>query len=110
MKLFVAIPALSLLASITWAQSAAPTKTLKVLTAGETDPSRLLPPPPESGSESQRKELAEVEHIVKTRTAERFASAKWDNEHEDATAFAATIGPEFDLNRLPATAKLRAAR
>jgi acid phosphatase (class A) len=108
-RLSIAIPALSLLGAIACAQSAGPpTKTLKILTEAETDPGRLLPPPPENGSESQRKELAEVGHIVKTRTAERFARAKWDNEHEDATAFAETIGPEFDLKRLPATAKLLA--
>jgi acid phosphatase (class A) len=83
-------------------------KTLKVLTSEETDPSRLLPAPPKDGSDSQRRELAEVERLVKTRTPERFAQAVWDNDHEDASAFAATIGPDFDLNKLPATAKLLA--
>src|SRR6516164_9278312 len=87
----------------------APTKTLKVLTAAEIDPSRLLPPPPADGSESQRKELKEVERLVETRSKERFAQAKWDNEHEDPTAFAATLGPTFNLQELPATAKLLAA-
>jgi len=87
----------------------APTKTLKVLTAAEIDPSRLLPPPPADGSESQRKELKEVERLVETRSKERFAQAKWDNEHEDPTAFAATLGPTFNLQKLPATAKLLAA-
>lgn len=86
----------------------APTKTLKALTSVETDPSRLLPPPPPDGSASQRKELAEVEHLVKSRTPERFAQAVWDNDHEDATAFAAVIGPGFDLDKLPVTAKLLA--
>jgi acid phosphatase (class A) len=81
-------------------------KTLKVLAAHQIDPSWLLPPPPKDGSENQRKELAEVKHLVETRSPERFAQARWDNEHEDPTAFAATIGPGFDLNKLPATAKL----
>ena len=49
-----------------------------------------------------------MERLVKTRTPERFAQAVWDNDHEDATAFAAAIGPDFDLNKLPATAKLLA--
>ena len=70
----------------------APTKTLRVLTSAEIDPGRLLPPPPADGSESQRKELVEAERLVEVRTKERFAKAVWDNEHEDATAFAATIG------------------
>jgi acid phosphatase (class A) len=86
----------------------APTKTLKILTPVEIDPSRLLPPPPADGSESQRKELKEVERLVETRSKERFAQAKWDNEHEDPTAFAATLGPAFDLQKLPSTAKLLA--
>lgn len=94
-----------LLAAAAQAQNA-PTKTLKALTPAEIDPSRLLPPPPADGSESQRKELRDVEHMVEVRSKERFSQAVWDNEHEDASAFAATLGPEFDLNKLPATAKL----
>jgi hypothetical protein len=82
---------------------------LEVLTSAEADPSRLLPPPPTDGSDNQQKELAEVRRLVKTRTPERYKQAVWDNEHEDPTAFAATIGPRFDLNKLPATAKLLAA-
>jgi acid phosphatase (class A) len=107
MKLQTIILILVLPTTGAFAQTA-PTKTLKVLTPAETDPGRLLPPPPADGSDSQKKELTEVERIVKNRTPERFAQAKWDNEHEDATAFAATIGPGFDLNKLPVTAKLLA--
>jgi acid phosphatase (class A) len=81
-------------------------KKLQVLTAAETDPGRLLPPPAPDGSPSQQKELAEVQHLVKTRTPERFAQAKWDNEHENASAFYATLGPDFDIKKLPETAKL----
>jgi acid phosphatase (class A) len=106
LKLRTAILAFALPAAAVYAQ--VPTKTLLVLTSAETDPGLLLPPPAPDGSESQRRELAEVERMLKTRTKERFAQAKWDNEHEDATAFAATIGPAFDLNKLPVTAKLLA--
>jgi acid phosphatase (class A) len=111
MTLQTAVLTFALAAAAAYAQTApaaAPTKTLKVLTSDETDPRRLLPPPPADGSASQRKELAEVEHLVKTRTPERFAQAVWDNDHEDATAFASVIGPGFDLDKLPATAKLLA--
>jgi acid phosphatase (class A) len=90
------------------APPAAPTKKLKVLTSAETDPGRLLPPPPADGSAFQKKELLEEQNLVKNRTPERFAQAKWDNEHEDSTAFAAVIGQGFDLNKLPVTAKLLA--
>ncbi|HKE21008.1 MAG TPA: phosphatase PAP2 family protein [Bryobacteraceae bacterium] len=85
-----------------------PAKTLKVLTPADIDPGRLLPPPPADGSESQRQELKEVERLVDTRSKERFAQAKWDNQHEDPTAFASTLGLAFDLTKLPATAKLLA--
>jgi acid phosphatase (class A) len=108
MKLQTKLLILLLSAAAVCAQTA-PTKKLKVLTAAETDPGRLLPPPPADGSASQQKELAEEMNLVKTRTAERFAQAVWDNAHEDASAFAAVIGPAFDLNRLPETSKLLAA-
>jgi acid phosphatase (class A) len=104
MKLRTVTQSLLFLAVSAYAEE--PAKKLMLLTPSEIDPSRLLPPPPSDGSASQKKELAEVEHIVKTRTKERYAQAEWDNEHEDPTAFAATIGPGFDLNKLPATAKL----
>jgi acid phosphatase (class A) len=81
---------------------------LKILSPTETDPGRLLPPPPPDGSASQKKELAEVARLVKARTPERFAQAKWDNDHENASAFYATLGPDFNLDKLPITAKLLA--
>lgn len=99
----VAILILALSASAVYGQ-----KKLQVLTSAETDPGRLLPPPAPDGSWSQQKELAEVQHLVKTRTPERYAQAKWDNEHEDASAFFATLGPGFDIRKLPETAKLLA--
>jgi acid phosphatase (class A) len=88
------------------ASAQAPKKQLQALTAAEIDPSRLLPPPPADGSEAQQRELTEVERIVKTRSKDRFQQAAWDNEHEDATAFASVVGPGFDLEKLPATARL----
>lgn len=84
-------------------------KTLHYLTSAEIDPSRLLPPPPQDGSETQIRELTEVKRIITSRTPERFKQAQWDNDHESSIAFASTIGPEFDLTKLPATAKLLAA-
>ncbi len=94
---------LTLLSALAYSQTAV--KTLKVLTIVETDPGRLLPPPVADGSDVQKSEMAEVERMVKTRTPERYAQAVWDNNHEDATAFASVIGPAFDLKKLPATAK-----
>jgi acid phosphatase (class A) len=50
--------------------------------------------------------MADVKKLIGTRTAERFAQAKWDAEHEDATPFVSAIGAGFDLSNLPATSKL----
>ena len=83
-----------------------PPKTLVYLTAEQIDPSRLLPPPPKDGSPVQQEEMAAVKRLIHSRTPERYAQAKWDAEHEDATPFAAAVGPAFDLAKLPATAKL----
>jgi acid phosphatase (class A) len=104
----IAALTLAILAAPIYAQTAG-TEKLMYLTDDQIDPGRLLPPPPKDGSENQRKELAEVKHLVQTRTAARYEQAKWDNEHEDPAAFAATLGLEFDLKKLPATAKLLAA-
>jgi acid phosphatase (class A) len=52
--------------------------------------------------------MAEVKHLIKNRTAKRFAQAKWDAQHEDLSLSFATLGPDFDLQKLPVTAKLLA--
>lgn len=112
MKQRTALLGLALLAAVAFAQTKsgepkAP-KVLVFLTPAQIDPSRLLSPPPQDGSDMQVKEMAEVKHLIKTRTAERFAQAKWDAQHEDLSPFFATLGPDFDLEKLPATAKLLA--
>jgi acid phosphatase (class A) len=83
-------------------------KTLKYLTAAEIDPSHLLPPPPKDGTEAQKQELADLKRLLAARTTERFKQAQWDDQHESSIVFASAIGPEFDLTKLPATAKLLA--
>jgi acid phosphatase (class A) len=77
-----------------------------ILSAAVIDPVRLLPPPPPEGSAAQKAELAELHRIQETRTPAQLAQAKWDNDHEDPSAFAPTLGPNFDMAKLPATAKL----
>lgn len=81
-------------------------KNLKFLTAAETDPSRLLPPPAKDGSAVQQAEIAQVKNLIRTRSKERHAEAIWDARHEDATPFVAVLAPDFDLKKFPATAKL----
>jgi DNA-binding beta-propeller fold protein YncE len=106
MKNLIAILLFAALTPVVFGQPAP--KKLRFLTQADIDPSRLLPPPPADGSESQKQELADLKRLLKTRTPERFAQAKWDDEHEDSSAFASVIGPEFNLKALPATAKLLA--
>lgn len=89
----------------TKAASPKPQKALVFLTPAQIDPSRLLAPPPKDGSDAQQKEMAHVKLLIKTRTPERYKQAVWDAEHEDATPFAAVIGPGFDLDKLRATAR-----
>ena len=81
-------------------------RALLVLTPAQIDPSRLLPPPPADGSPKQLSELDAVRQLVASRSASRLQQAMWDNEHENATLFAPTLGTAFDLTRLPATARL----
>ena len=85
-----------------------PPKTLHVLTAEQLDPGKLLPPPVKDGTDLQKADLAEVERVYHSRSAERRAQAEWDDKHESVELFFATLGPQFDLNKLPATAKLMA--
>ncbi len=111
MKTLTLISGLAFVAAAVFAQTStakAPRaqKTLVYLTPAQIDPSRLLEPPAKDGSEMQQGEMAAVKRLIKARTPERFAQAKWDAAHEDAAPFAATIGPAFNLQKLPATARL----
>jgi acid phosphatase (class A) len=108
MRLRIAILYMTLSALSSWAQSAPGPKKLKFLTPAEIDPGRLLPPPPADGSDTQKQEMTDLKRLLKARTPQRFEQAKWDQDHEDASAFAAVLGPQFDLKALPATARLLA--
>lgn len=83
-------------------------RTLQVLTKSQLDPSRLLPPPFQDGSPEQQAELADVQKAYKNRTPVRLAQAQWDDKHESVELFFATLGPKFDLGKLPVTARLLA--
>jgi acid phosphatase (class A) len=76
------------------------------LTEVQVDPSLLLPSPAKDGSDEQAAELADVQKAYKNGTPERRAQAEWDDKHESVELFFATLGPEFDLQKLTATAKL----
>jgi acid phosphatase (class A) len=66
-------------------------------------PENIIPPSPARGS---RIEQTEIDEILKARAAatpEQLAQAKLDNDIENATIFAAAIGPGWDLTKLPKT-------
>ena len=109
----VAVAGLATLPAPVFAQAPAapakrPPKTLHVVTQDQVDPSRLLPPPSKDGSDPQKAELAEVERVYHSRSADRRGQAEWDDKHESVELFFKVLGPGFDLTRLPATAKLMA--
>lgn len=79
-----------------------------LLSPAETDAARLIPAPPAQGSERERAEVAELHAIQSTRSSDELAHALDSGKHEDASIFAAVLGPGFDLSRLPATASLMA--
>ena len=88
------------------APAAKPVKVLQYLTPDDIDPARLLPAPPADGSPAAQAEIAELHRIIAARTAERLAQARWDDDHEDASAFFATVASGFDLKALPVTAEV----
>jgi acid phosphatase (class A) len=84
-------------------------KVLRYLTPADIDPSRLIPAPPADGSDVNKAELAELHRLTAGRTIDRFTQAQWDDEHEDWTMYAPTLGWKFDMATLPATAEVVAA-
>jgi acid phosphatase (class A) len=83
--------------------AAKPDKTLMMLTPEEAEFARLLPPPPADGSPRGVAELAEVKAVIAADTPDRYTQAKWDDDHEDPSAFYAVVGGGFDLAKLSAT-------
>src|ERR1700742_1965827 len=69
-------------------------------------PEQTLPPPPAEGSALAKAELEELDRLQSQRTAEEFARADQDFRTRNGTIFAAAIGPDFVLSRLPATQKM----
>lgn len=81
---------------------------LHVLSWAAADPLQLIPPPPPAGSAREAAELAELHFIQANRTPERLRQAQWDQDHQNWTLYASTLGPRFDPAQLPATAKVLA--
>ncbi len=99
----IAAPLPALAQTQTPAPAAKPQKVLQFLSPDDVDPARLLPPPPAEGSAAEKADLADVRRAIADRSPERFAQAKWDDDHEDPSMFAPTLGERFDMQKLPAT-------
>lgn len=85
---------------------AAPALATEPLVLSNAQPAQLLPAPPADGSAEQKKELAEIKNIQAHMSATDYAKAKSDNDNENVIAFASTIGPWFDIKKMPKTAAL----
>ncbi len=85
----------------TMAATAKPKKQLEILTPAQSDPARLLPPPPAAGSPAEALELAQLRQLIAATSAERMTQAKWDDEHEDPAVFDAVISKS--IQSMPAT-------
>jgi acid phosphatase (class A) len=88
------------------AQAAKPPAVSKFLQAGDLDPALILPPPAKAGTPQGDAEIAELKRLAAERSPERLAQAKADDELEDVRAIGAALGPAFNLERFPATARL----
>src|SRR4051812_47065511 len=83
-------------------------KPAPLLGIADLDPARVLPPPPTAGSVEAVAELAELHAAEVARTPADEAHARLDGDTRNATIFAVVLGPAFDLDKLPATARLMA--
>ena len=72
----------------------------------DLDPALVLPPPPKDDDPAAVEGRAELHRLAATRSAERLAQAKHDDELEDVTAIADVLGSAFELKRFPASARL----
>lgn len=77
-----------------------------LLTPSDYPPAQILPSPPADGSAEQKTEMAELKSIQAAMSEATWNTALTDEETENVTAFAATLGPWFDLAKLPKTAAL----
>ena len=102
--LVAATAAMALLAGGADAQTPPPQS--KFLQPADLDPALILPRPPKDDAAATLEGLAELHRIEASRTPERLAQARHDDELEDVRAIADVLGPAFDLERFPATATL----
>lgn len=103
LKLYGAFAVAVLVSSSAFAQPAPASKFLK---PGDLDPALILPPPPRDDAAPAIEGRAELHRLAAMRTPERLAQARHDDAVEDVTAIADVLGPAFNLERFPQTARL----
>lgn len=98
-----ALTAIALVAGAAVAQvpAAKAPRQFEVLHAEDFQPDLILPPPPASGSEQEKLELAQLRKLIADASSERREQARWDADHEDPALFDAAVG--LKLEALPAT-------
>lgn len=104
----VVVVAITLAGGATFAQDA-PKKSVPVshfLAPGDLDPALILPPPPNDDAAAALEGREELHRLAAARTPARLAQAKQDDTVEDVRAFANVMGPDFDIAKLTATARL----
>jgi acid phosphatase (class A) len=113
LRLFPAAFAACLLASSVQAQAPAePTAAtapqedghLRWLDPVEFAPANAFAPPPAEGSAIEAQEFVRLRALIASASPERLARARWDDDHEDPSAFNEAAGR--DLSGLPATMAL----
>lgn len=77
-----------------------------LLNSSNLDPALLLPPPPPTASPAGQEELHQLHDIEAHRSADDAQRADAEGRTKDASIFAETLGPKFDLEHLPATKAL----
>lgn len=82
------------------------TQTLRSLSPSDIAPAATLPAPAAPGTPEHGAEVAEVVAVQAAASADRKAQAIWDDRHEGPAMFVPTLGPSFDLARMPATKEL----
>lgn len=88
------------------AAPAKPAAESKFLMPGDLDAALILPPPPHDDAPAAVEGRAELHRIAASRSAARLSQAKHDDEVEDVRSIADVFGSAFNLDRLPATARL----
>ena len=89
--------------SLVGAMPAAALSDAPYIARGSFDVVHLMPPPPLTGSEAERRDIEAVVQLQDSSSPERIKLAEQDSTN-GMNAFQTVLGPSFELNRLPIVA------